>query len=599
MKNHKRFLELAVICISLNVFALTPWLWGATSQEWLFSRGDLQNQGTSPSQLKVPLILKWKFRAIDASRSSTAGPVTDGNMVFFTSGPEIYGLDVQTGEILWLDGSGAEKPYNVSRPALVSPALADGLLYVGTTAGDVLQISSPNGNLVGRTAGLNGGVSTAPLVYNERVYVGTRGGRLYVIDATSMNVISELKISGEINGLALLEPNAARKAAGLLAPRSRPYRNGDQRDPTPTGKVLLCVTTANQRFITVTDDGRNNSRALRILRVSTVGTGGTPTEPALFEGSAFIGIGKRVVSMDLRTGHRGVSRSIGADILSSPAIAKGMIFAGGRRSSVTYTANQRDDRRGIIFAGDARTRRPRWSRIVPSAIHSPPLVVDGMVLQASYDGVIYALDIEDGKILWRYRLVDSEPEEQEKGLHVVAPMAVVDNTLFVVSNDGVLFCFSTNFVDVREPSLSDAILRTKGATKQTLKDNMFNEEYGTILSKDIPTIKGQPPVTAVILITDDGSGIDESSIRVTLDDTTPLNWKFKPVKGELWVDVLAATGNGDGATPMRDAQYEVVVQCRDYAGNAAKGRFRFNVDTRLRLPSASDSDPNRRNYTGR
>ena len=222
-----------------------------------------------------------------------------------------------------------------------------------------------------------------------------------------------------------------------------------------------------------------------------------------------------------------------------------------------------------------------------------------MVLQASYDGVIYALDIEDGKILWRYRLVDSEPEEQEKGIHVVAPMAVVDNTLFVVSNDGVLFCFSTNFVDVREPSLSDAVLRTKGATKQTLKDNMFNEEYGTVPSKDIPTIKGQPPVTAVILITDDGSGIDESSIRVTLDDTTPLNWKFKPVKGELWVDVHAATGKSAGATLIRDAQYEVVVQCRDYTGNAAKGRFRFNVDTKLRLPSASDSDPNRRNYIGR
>jgi len=96
-----------------------------------------------------------------------------------------------------------------------------------------------------------------------------------------------------------------------------------------------------------------------------------------------------------RTGRTLWKRKLGSLAASSPAYAKGTIYA-------VLLERHHGAGAGRIVALDAEDGRTRWSRKLPSRAESSPLVDRGRIFFGSEDGTVYSLRARDGSIRWRY-----------------------------------------------------------------------------------------------------------------------------------------------------------------------------------------------------
>ena len=78
----------------------------------------------------------------------------------------------------------------------------------------------------------------------------------------------------------------------------------------------------------------------------------------------------------------------GNKVISSPVISKNLIYIGSSDS--------------ILYALDAQTGSLRWKFPTKGELCSTPLIADGKVCFLSYDAFFYALDAENGKLLWKF-----------------------------------------------------------------------------------------------------------------------------------------------------------------------------------------------------
>jgi len=104
-------------------------------------------------------------------------PIISGDVTLWTTKPGyIYALDRYTGAFLW--------KLKVGGPALSSPALVDGVLIQGTGKGLVraYDFSSPRTEPTELwSVQLDANIESTPAVWNGRIYVGTRAGRVHAI----------------------------------------------------------------------------------------------------------------------------------------------------------------------------------------------------------------------------------------------------------------------------------------------------------------------------------------------------------------------------------------------------------------------------------
>lgn len=76
-------------------------------------------------------------------------------------------------------------------------------------------------------------------------------------------------------------------------------------------------------------------------------------------------------------------------VVSSPILADGMIYVGSNDQH--------------LYAIDASTGLVEWKYKTNGEICSTPLVTNGTVLFLSYDGFFYALDEVDGSLIWKFK----------------------------------------------------------------------------------------------------------------------------------------------------------------------------------------------------
>ncbi len=151
--------------------------------------------------------------------------------------------------------------------------------------------------------------------------------------------------------------------------------------------------------------------------------------PAVDDGLVMIGTfdGKLVV-LDADDGDELWSAQMSSEVLSYPVVHDDIIIA----RSID----------GRVFGFDARNGRRLWvhDRSVPPLTlrgTGDPLVRAGQVFIGYDDGMVSALRVSDGSILWEQRV--SQPEgrtELERIADIDGPMAIVGNELYVVTYRG-------------------------------------------------------------------------------------------------------------------------------------------------------------------
>jgi len=115
---------------------------------------------------------------------------------------------------------------------------------------------------------------------------------------------------------------------------------------------------------------------------------------------------------------------------STPAIANGKVFIGLEFNIANgYSL---DD--GLICALDEENGRLLW-KYKTGAIKSSPAVAYGMVFVTSKDGYLYALNESEGMLVWKYATILSSTLENEHQGDISSPI-VADRKVFVAATDG-------------------------------------------------------------------------------------------------------------------------------------------------------------------
>lgn len=154
---------------------------------------------------------------------------------------------------------------------------------------------------------------------------------------------------------------------------------------------------------------------MAMFRCNLARTGVTTTESVPIQGK---------FKWQQRVGNPEVEGVYGDLILSSPAVADGLVYFGSQN--------------GMFYALDASTGGKQWKIQAGGCVRSSPAVVQDTVFFGSHDKHVYALDARTGKEKWKFKtggLVRSSPAVLMKEVY----HAVRDGQVYVGSQDGYLY----------------------------------------------------------------------------------------------------------------------------------------------------------------
>jgi len=296
-----------------------------------------------------------------------------------------------------------------------SPAVAEGLVFVGTKSGYLVAVDAATGDEEWRQS-LDGYiVRSSPAVVDGVVYVGA-GYTLYAFDAATG--AARWRFSIRYAG-----PSSPVVVGGVVYVGTQEgyvyavdIRSGQERWRVKTdGLVFASPAVADGRLFVGSDDGdlyAFDADGGRLLWRFTTG-GEVYASPAVVGDTVYVSSKSQLLyAVDIGNGEERWTWNAGGD--ASPAVADGVVYLGS------------DD--NGLYALDAESGEFRWLFPTGSPIRTSPVVAGDAVYVGS-GSTLYAVGLEAGQRRWSYVASDA----------LESSPAVVDGAVFVGSRDGFLY----------------------------------------------------------------------------------------------------------------------------------------------------------------
>ena len=365
----------AILCAALLGLAVFPAFTQPGVTVWPQFRGNPRLTGVIPgTALPATLKLAWTFEAGDAIESSAA--IADGTVFVGTQASELIALDLASGAVKW-----RYKTKNAIGES--SPAVGHGIVYVGDLGGTFHAVDARDGKVMW-TFKTGSEIKSSPVVVGDHVLFGSYDQHFYAVNARTGAIHWKLETNGPVHATAAVADGIA------------------------------YITGCDEIF-----------RAIRVSdgkEVFTVPSGAyTGASPALVGTVAYYGtFNNDVLAVDLAAKKilwRYTHPERQFPYASSAAVHEGKVVVGGRDKMV----------HGI----DAKTGKSLWTFTTRSRVESSPVITGGRVYVGGNDGKFYVLDVNTGAKVWEF----------EAGAPMSASPAVAGGSLVIGTQDGRLFCF--------------------------------------------------------------------------------------------------------------------------------------------------------------
>ena len=222
-----------------------------------------------------------------------------------------------------------------------SPALADGVVYIGSNDGKVYAVDAETG-ATKWTFAARGRIASSPAISGGVVYVESYDSQLYAIDAATGQKKWSFATEGEKR---------------FTAPHIHGMQPTAQSMPDPFDFFL--------------------------------------SSPAVWNGVVYFGSGDgHVYAVDAASGTLKWKFRTGDVVHASPAIADGMLFIGGWDTYLYALDAASGTERWKFKTGDDPVIHNH------TGIQSSPVVIDGLVYLGSRDAKLYALEAKSGAKVW-------------------------------------------------------------------------------------------------------------------------------------------------------------------------------------------------------
>jgi outer membrane protein assembly factor BamB len=575
----------------------------------------LQRTGSSTTPLALPLNLTWRH-TVDLAQyaipdTNSTSPLIVGprsaRRVYFAAGRQVLCVDGQTGEKLW------------QQPRILEGRVRAPLaLLSGGDAGDRILVAAENGTLIALQATDGSPVweaNTGSPVVDAPVVVNTAGGERILV-ALATGQLRAYTTAGTLD-----DKWSVTLGRFGATPLSSPVLSAD-------GKRVF-ITASDQNLYAI------NLAAAKIDYTALLP--GPPSKtPTLLGDRIIAAAGEDVVSVAQRNGTVTWRASGNGRVLGSPS---GRVAPNGK--GAVYVGSDK----GILTALNLQTGAQLWKTDLEAQVTGSPLVLPNAVLVGTKNGLFYALKPESGEVIWRYRLHTEREIEVEvrtprtsggqnrtrgnnagqgggrRSNNQMAPPpgggfpgggfpggafpgggapgagrfrattetrifgvssapAIVGNQIFLLADNAALYAFETTPFDAEPPRVVEPSITVRSAEKTDFAQLM---EAGRPLR-----LPGRAPVYFAAQVEDRGSGIDPSSIKVTLNnrELAAEAFYFLPSTGILTVTL--AEYKGGTANNLPDGIVTIGIQARDYRGNAMNYTGNFEVNNDLPQPN----DPN-------
>jgi outer membrane protein assembly factor BamB len=503
-------------------------------------KGDLMRTGVVDEVVKPPMSLMWTFTTPPFVNNQSA-PVVANGVAYFPIGNEVYAVHAETGEMVWQKAH--ELPNDTSGPMTI----VGNRLLVNCSDGLLYALNAGTGAIEWRSSLKRSSIYVAPFVLNDKIYSGTTG--------------PGLAISSLADGSSL------------------------ETDVIPTtGQIYSTPAFADGMLYFTDSEGYLYSANVATRRVNWKAQGGSTSlysTPVLWKDLLILGngTGNSVLAFHAQRGvPRWSARFTGA-VYASPCVTPdGKIYVG--------TGD------GKFYALDANNKgRVLWEKKLEAATTtevraSAVVTQNGVVIVGTIRGVLYALDGNTGNIVWKYRL----PTEGTKLASIRTPMTIVNGRGYVMADDGTVYCFSGDAFDAEPPVISKARLEVKARDKKSyaypFPELKAPNEALTVSAEDEKeepmVVPGLPPIKATMTLTDDGSGLDESSIVAQVNGVV-VPTEFKSDTGLLTVNVFVPTGS-TSQRALVDGEYRLLISVKDWRGNRLSETHIFYVDRTVSPP---------------
>jgi outer membrane protein assembly factor BamB len=227
-----------------------------------------------------------------------------------------------------------------------SPAVVDGIVYVGTGEG-LIAINTATGSELW-SATTSKAIRTAPEVSHGMVYVGDYGFRVYAFDA----VTGERKWTFASRGSGVATPAIARG--------------------------VVYVQGATNLYALEADSGH------QLWRFNTGATSAYFGATTVSRGIVYASGDSTLYALDATTGEL-LWTKFAAETYYAPTVADGVVYSGSGNNG--------------LFALDARTGTQRW--VYPTTNeYTAPAVVGGVVYVQEVGGGVSGIDASTGGLLW-------------------------------------------------------------------------------------------------------------------------------------------------------------------------------------------------------
>ncbi|MCE5313773.1 MAG: PQQ-binding-like beta-propeller repeat protein [Armatimonadota bacterium] len=439
-----------------------------------------------------------------------------------------------------------------------APIVADGVCYFASGS-NVYAIDLETGCKIWQYPAdrpLSGAIKSTPAFWEDNLYFASVDGNMYCIDATTGVFKWAYQTRGPIRCSPVIDEGIIYIAADDNSVYSIDAETGEatwSKPFTARDDYAQGLAIGSGMLVAACMDGNmyginESSGKLRWqFRMS-----GAPvrTSPMITNNQVVLALGSAVYGISVRGGQLKWFIKLPAEVAATPA-ANGMdIYIPCRDKK--------------LYAYTLTTRQPtlKWTEAVDLGTlpTSSPTIADDTVYVTTNKGVVAAYSATDGSLKWRY--IASPSQINSAGANYTdascSPI-VANNSLLVLTDDGTLHCFSPQAPDNTPPT-----------------------DYNLAPTNAI-AISGVPPIKMSAIVYDAGSGVDFSSVTLTLDGTNPLTYKTDLATSTISYETDAGTDGKSGVT-LSNGVHTIKLTAKDYCGNELNREWFFFADNSLPPP---------------
>ena len=336
------------------------------------------------------------------------------------------------------DTSGKAKwRYQLGGSSKSVPAVADGNIYVGANDGKLYAINAANGALLW-TYATNGEILSSPLVYGNMVYFGSGDGKIYAVTKSgklqwSYPVGAPIYSSPVIeNGLIYIGSDSGKFVALDAVTGTLKWENTEPQYAIEHKPVVLngiVYFGAWDSFVYALD-GQTGKLQWRTQAAGSASKtaakeyySAADCPPVISRNTSLVYFADRdfrISAIDIQSG--AISWS------TTNCVGVGI----SRAQDALYLRK---------YSGDNQLEKVKldgtslWTSAVklnrsPMRFPTAPIEKDGVVYVCSCDGLLYAVDAKDGRILWQYQVTP--------GLYIMNSVNAADGIVYVSAMDGTI-----------------------------------------------------------------------------------------------------------------------------------------------------------------